>query len=245
MVRTRGNETGRRAYLSDVPESCQGPLLSSAFPKIEKSGGLDHASQATFDPFGNVAPRPAIFDEAPPGQPELLSFCLVDDERLEAFGEGREVADHVAGCTLSHGLRGPARVTGDDREPRRRRLEKDDPEAKKQKDKGFNAPSGAPPMFVPFRLREMDLANRGAATAVEACELDRVLGGGEDLPDRHPGPRTIPFPAEAGRVAVVQVNSKLEDFKTASGKVTTQWPGYLTEYRLRTSRVKVADYVFG
>jgi hypothetical protein len=34
-------------------------------------------------------------------------------------------------------------------------------------------------------------------------------------------------------------------FKTASGKVTTQWPGYLTEYRLRTSRVKASDYVFG
>ena len=34
-------------------------------------------------------------------------------------------------------------------------------------------------------------------------------------------------------------------FKTASGKVTTQWPGYLTEYRLRTSRVRAGDYVFG
>ena len=33
-------------------------------------------------------------------------------------------------------------------------------------------------------------------------------------------------------------------FKTASGKVTTQWPGYLTEYRLRTSRVRVGDYQF-
>jgi len=33
-------------------------------------------------------------------------------------------------------------------------------------------------------------------------------------------------------------------FKTASGKVTTQWPGYLTEYRLRTSRVHAADYLF-
>lgn len=33
-------------------------------------------------------------------------------------------------------------------------------------------------------------------------------------------------------------------FKTASGKVTTQWPGYLTEYRLRTSRVHAGDYMF-
>jgi cation diffusion facilitator CzcD-associated flavoprotein CzcO len=33
-------------------------------------------------------------------------------------------------------------------------------------------------------------------------------------------------------------------FKTESGKVTTQWPGYLTEYRLRTSRVHAADYLF-
>jgi cation diffusion facilitator CzcD-associated flavoprotein CzcO len=33
-------------------------------------------------------------------------------------------------------------------------------------------------------------------------------------------------------------------FKTASGKVTTQWPGYLTEYRLRTSRVRAGDYLF-
>lgn len=33
-------------------------------------------------------------------------------------------------------------------------------------------------------------------------------------------------------------------FKTASGKVTTQWPGYLTEYRLRTSRVHAGDYLF-
>ena len=33
-------------------------------------------------------------------------------------------------------------------------------------------------------------------------------------------------------------------FKTASGKVTTQWPGYLTEYRLRTSRVHAGDYLY-
>ncbi|MDA1324948.1 MAG: NAD(P)/FAD-dependent oxidoreductase [Proteobacteria bacterium] len=33
-------------------------------------------------------------------------------------------------------------------------------------------------------------------------------------------------------------------FKTAAGKVTTQWPGYLTEYRLRTSRVHAGDYLF-
>ncbi len=33
-------------------------------------------------------------------------------------------------------------------------------------------------------------------------------------------------------------------FKNASGKVTTQWPGYLLEYRLRTTRVKNGDYEF-
>lgn len=33
-------------------------------------------------------------------------------------------------------------------------------------------------------------------------------------------------------------------FRTETGKVTTQWPGYLTEYRLRTSRVHAGDYVF-
>lgn len=33
-------------------------------------------------------------------------------------------------------------------------------------------------------------------------------------------------------------------FRTETGKVTTQWPGYLLEYRLRTSRVRTGDYVF-
>ena len=33
-------------------------------------------------------------------------------------------------------------------------------------------------------------------------------------------------------------------FRTETGKVTTQWPGYLTEYRLKTGRVKAGDYQF-
>jgi hypothetical protein len=33
-------------------------------------------------------------------------------------------------------------------------------------------------------------------------------------------------------------------FRTETGKVTTQWPGYLMEYRLKTGRVKPADYQF-
>jgi len=31
-------------------------------------------------------------------------------------------------------------------------------------------------------------------------------------------------------------------FRTASGKVTTNWPGFPLEYRLRTLRVRRADY---
>jgi len=34
-------------------------------------------------------------------------------------------------------------------------------------------------------------------------------------------------------------------FRTASGRVTTQWPGFELEYRLRTRRVRTADYDFG
>ncbi|MDB5410935.1 MAG: NAD(P)/FAD-dependent oxidoreductase [Rhodospirillales bacterium] len=34
-------------------------------------------------------------------------------------------------------------------------------------------------------------------------------------------------------------------FKTASGRITTQWPGYATEYRWRTRRVRTGDYEFG
>jgi cation diffusion facilitator CzcD-associated flavoprotein CzcO len=34
-------------------------------------------------------------------------------------------------------------------------------------------------------------------------------------------------------------------FRTASGRVTTQWPGFMTEYRRRTRRVKRGDYEFG
>jgi hypothetical protein len=31
-------------------------------------------------------------------------------------------------------------------------------------------------------------------------------------------------------------------FRTASGKVTTNWPGFMFEYRRRTSRVRLRDY---
>lgn len=34
-------------------------------------------------------------------------------------------------------------------------------------------------------------------------------------------------------------------FRTATGKVTTQWPGFLFEFRLRTSRLRARDYEFG
>ncbi len=33
-------------------------------------------------------------------------------------------------------------------------------------------------------------------------------------------------------------------FRTASGKVTTQWPGFMSEYRWRTRRVRNSDYVW-
>jgi len=33
-------------------------------------------------------------------------------------------------------------------------------------------------------------------------------------------------------------------FRTASGRVTTQWPGFMLEYRLRTRLVKTSDYAF-
>jgi cation diffusion facilitator CzcD-associated flavoprotein CzcO len=34
-------------------------------------------------------------------------------------------------------------------------------------------------------------------------------------------------------------------FQTASGKVTTQWPGFMAEYRRRTRSVRLSDYEFG
>jgi hypothetical protein len=34
-------------------------------------------------------------------------------------------------------------------------------------------------------------------------------------------------------------------FRAASGRVTTQWPGFMTEYRRRTRRVRRGDYEFG
>ena len=34
-------------------------------------------------------------------------------------------------------------------------------------------------------------------------------------------------------------------FQTATGKVTTQWPGFMSEYLFRTWRVKRRDYEFG
>jgi cation diffusion facilitator CzcD-associated flavoprotein CzcO len=33
-------------------------------------------------------------------------------------------------------------------------------------------------------------------------------------------------------------------FQAASGRVTTQWPGFMTEYRRRTRKPRVQDYVF-
>jgi hypothetical protein len=33
-------------------------------------------------------------------------------------------------------------------------------------------------------------------------------------------------------------------FKTASGRITTQWPGYASEYRWRTRSVRLHDYEF-
>ena len=33
-------------------------------------------------------------------------------------------------------------------------------------------------------------------------------------------------------------------FKVANGKITTNWPGYATEYRLRTHKVSPVDFEF-
>jgi hypothetical protein len=33
-------------------------------------------------------------------------------------------------------------------------------------------------------------------------------------------------------------------FKAPSGRITTQWPGYALEYRLRTRAARPADYEF-
>lgn len=46
-----------------------------------------------------------------------------------------------------------------------------------------------------------------------------------------------------GRTVLVQ-DSCHSYFRTASGKVTTQWPGFMFEYRRRTRRVRTSDYEF-
>jgi hypothetical protein len=33
-------------------------------------------------------------------------------------------------------------------------------------------------------------------------------------------------------------------FKDANGRITTQWPGYALEYRIRTRAVRAADFEF-
>jgi hypothetical protein len=33
-------------------------------------------------------------------------------------------------------------------------------------------------------------------------------------------------------------------FKQENGRITTQWPGYATEYRLRTQFARMSDYEF-
>ncbi|MFP6735040.1 MAG: NAD(P)/FAD-dependent oxidoreductase [Rhodospirillales bacterium] len=49
--------------------------------------------------------------------------------------------------------------------------------------------------------------------------------------------------ARIGKTAWMDANCH-SYFRTASGKVTTQWPGHLLEYRRRTRRVRIADYEF-
>ena len=34
-------------------------------------------------------------------------------------------------------------------------------------------------------------------------------------------------------------------FRSPTGKVTTQWPGFMSEYRRRTRKIRLADYAFG
>jgi hypothetical protein len=47
--------------------------------------------------------------------------------------------------------------------------------------------------------------------------------------------------ARLARTVMVDANCH-SYFRTASGKVTTNWPGFPLEYRLQTRRVRRADY---
>lgn len=49
--------------------------------------------------------------------------------------------------------------------------------------------------------------------------------------------------ARLGRTALV-ADSCHSYFQDPSGKVTTQWPGFMLEYRQRTRRIRRADYDF-
>jgi cation diffusion facilitator CzcD-associated flavoprotein CzcO len=53
----------------------------------------------------------------------------------------------------------------------------------------------------------------------------------------------IDIQARIGQTVLVDANCH-SYFRTATGKVTTQWPGHLLEYRRRTRRVRVSDYEF-
>ena len=49
--------------------------------------------------------------------------------------------------------------------------------------------------------------------------------------------------ARIGNTVLVDANCH-SYFQDPSGKVTTQWPGHLLEYRRRTRRVRISDYEF-
>jgi hypothetical protein len=46
-----------------------------------------------------------------------------------------------------------------------------------------------------------------------------------------------------GRTVVADANCDTY-FRAPSGKITTQWPGHLLEYKFRTARMRARDYEF-
>jgi len=73
---------------------------------------------------------------------------------------------------------------------------------------------------------------------------------------RRSGSRTMTVRDDAQRRFIAEVQERLSRsvpaqdncltyFKTAGGRITTQWPGYAMEYRWRTRSVRTSDYEFG
>ena len=72
------------------------------------------------------------------------------------------------------------------------------------------------------------LRRRGGAMTVRADVQARYVAGLQERLSR----------------SVVAMPNCFSYTKQANGRITTQWPGQLTEYRLRTARLRISDYDF-